>query len=315
MKTNRPSRLWAWVALGASLGLLPLKAQYPTIKIEGLFGAEHWVWIEGEYNKNRSANSVFLEQQPPWSLLSGYMENGPANVWDKTTGTVSPITWDLYIPADMQNPGLYAKALLSPSGPLGLTINIDGSKVSEEGLQMYKRGHGGIPADWLGMNSTSNNRANLSPISAGAHEIEFVSNTWGWKWDGFLIYDGTPDIRQVANNGTGRYWLQNPGSADSPLLDFIATPLITVEGLSEGNVVLYFLNGELYTPGTPIGAGLNYELVIAVFESSDPNSQRLAFAGANFSIIPEPGTYALVLAGMIGVATMVLVRRRKVIQK
>jgi len=318
MKALTPTVCGKILSCLAGMALFGLTAQaqttYPTIGIHGLVGAEHWVWIEAEYANGTTTPATFVTQQSG-APISGYMADGPVNIIEKTTGTIHPITWNVYIPAAMSsNAAIYARALLSPSPSRAVGFYIDNVLVTDPDLMMFKRGHGGIPGQWIGFNSTTNFRADIGSVSAGAHELKVTSNTWGWKWDGVLIYDGTPTLGGIVDNGSGRYWMSNPGSANSPVLIGNVTPIFDIVDVPEGGIVRYWLNGQEYTPGTIIGPGNNYELVVAIFASSDPNSQRLAFAGANFSVaamIPEPSAYGFLVAGVVGVC-VVLRRPRRV---
>lgn len=306
------------IAFGTLVTLLaaPTSHSQVVIGIQGLADAEHWVWMEGEdYTSAPNAGIASFRNN---QAVSGYMSGGPANAYVRSGGNpVRSVYYDIYAPAAMSSEtNVYARASIAPTS--NMAVHVDGNLVTQTNTQIVDSGQtnptrfldwqvAGDPPTQLGQGIETGS------LTAGNHEFRYQSSlsSGSFMVDGLLLYDGSPDLRGVADNGSGRYWLQNPGSIDSPeigLIDWAVNPEFTIQGLQAGNQVYYFLNGSAYTPGTEIGPGTDYELVIAVFESSDVNSQRLAFAGANFSVVPEPGVGLLSLAG---IAILLIVQHRR----
>lgn len=311
-KKQNLGKILVWGALAGGLLCLPAQAQ-PIIEISGLPGAEHWVWKEGiQRNSGPSGVLAFADH----SSTSGWMEGGPNNYYNRISGTNNPgtVAWDLHAPADMSsNTKIYFRGSSSHTGLMSVLLN--GDAITPENAQFVSTSNN-FPIYWIEWQdgATSIGQGiSTGELSSGTNTFTYLgtaaSNINRITSNGVLLYDGDPVLRSTEDNGTGRYWLQNPGSASSPVISETAlTPIFNIDNLGAGNQVFYFLNGNPYTPGTPIEAGLNYELVVAVLASSDENSNRIAFSGANFSIIPEPGIYALGLGLMA--AILILLRRR-----
>ncbi len=294
----------------AVLGLFISQATQaqPTIDISGLGGAEHWAWVNGTTFTSGNGNAAYENNVN----VSGYLASGPNNVYSRNNGfQVGTASWDIYAPAAMTSgTKIYVRGEVADSDN-EMIVRANGDVTSPAGSKLLY--YSDLPIaflDWEvsgenigpGMTTGALSGGNNSFSFEGVDMTRFIVN-------GLLLYDGSPELRGVQNNGTGRRWLLNPGSIDSPELAGIVAPLINVGGLEEGNIVQYYLNGVAYTPGTPIAIGEDYELVVEVYADGSVNSDRIAFAGANFSVIPEPQTYSLLFGTLMAVVFMV--RRRK----
>ncbi len=293
-------------ACGALMG--PAAEAAPVVSIAGLDGAEHWVWQEGEddYGSNSAGAGSFRDNNG----ISGWMENGPANAYRRASGSnpVRTASWTLHAPAAMSSDAkLFARASIDRAD-VGMTVTFGTTVVADRMLESGQTN----PTVFLEHKFNGESVGQGVPVgalAAGNHNVSYAAESdtiqgfRSFMVDGLLLYDGTPILPSVSTDT--RRWLRNPTSADSPELLGPVTPILDVTGLVNGNVVQYILNGSTYTPGTEIGAG-DHELVVAVFADSTATSKRLAFAGANFSIVPEPASMALLA---IGAATL-LPRRR-----
>lgn len=315
MHLNMPVTVKHLSAALAAVLLPQVALAAPTIGIEGLDGAEHWVWVEGENTDlvDGEGGTRFRDNDG----VSGWMPDGPPNVYDRTTGSynVRSVDWTMHAPADMSvNTSVYVRASANRE-EFGMTVRLNGDVISPTNTTMLNTGATN-PTDFLNYN------VNGSPIGAGMNvgslvggadytirytaETASVQGLTSFLADGVLLYDGTPVLPTgLTDLGGDRLWLNAPLSADSPILAGAIAPTFDIQGLEAGNQVSYLLNGMAYTPGTAIGVG-EHNLVVFILESSDADSTRLAFAGANFTVIPEPGSVALLGAGSL----LMVLRRR-----
>lgn len=195
-----------------------------------------------------------------------------------------------------------------------MNMLLDDTLVASE--HMAKQDAGSLPSTFLNMSSLGTDPGKpdipFGAISQGSHNLKIIKGDTltlnSWRFDGFLLYDGTPILPSApVDTGSGYYWLPNPASADSPVINEIVSAVINIDGLEVGNVVEYKLDGHAYVPGTSIGVG-NHELVVSVFADSSLASDRIAFSGANFTIVPEPMTACLAVSGLF--FTMIIKRKK-----
>ena len=266
------------------------------IEINGLNGAQHWVWMEAEYASSLGAATLYDN----WGRVSGYSNASASN---SNVGSVRLQTGDptttlafsaLSVPANMSNAMVYIRN--NGQYERTNTVNIDGQDVGSS-LSIVN--------SW----TDSNIFYWSAPVSAGAltqgdHAFQIVTATAPWSIlgiDGFFITDGAialsnasvDDACQYVTEVGERFYMQAPSAVSSPLIEGAVTPTFSVSGYE---TVEYYLNGETYTPGTPIGEG-SYQLQVVAYDSSG----NRYVAGANFDATPEPTTMVVLALGSLSV--------------
>ncbi|NLW87010.1 MAG: PEP-CTERM sorting domain-containing protein [Planctomycetes bacterium] len=269
----------------------------PVITIGGLDGAEHWTWIEAEDAIGGTGSTGVYNSLS----ISGAPNNADYYSQETSIGSGN-VQLTFAAPVNMSaDTKIYMRASIERSRRIAFSVD-GGAAVSDH---MAIQPSGSLPSQFLVQSVNGSNpgsaAVNLGVVSQGEHTLtvtkgDSLTLNW-WRFDGFLIYDGTPVLPTApVDLGIGRVWLPNPTSAASPVITGSVTPTFDISGLAEGNRVGYLLDGEAYTPGTKISAG-DHQLVVYVLENVSDSSDRIAFSGANFTVVPEPATIGLLVAG------------------
>lgn len=282
-----------FLAVTASVAFLPFSvAQRPEIEIEGLAGAEHWVWVEGVDFVEGRGGAKFLGEGTD---LSGAIAGGPPNVYYRTTAKydVGRVSWRMTAPAQMsEKTKLHLRALIDRPA-VRMDVECDGQDLFPGALELLSSGLRAPVAflEWKNNGEMTGSGLSVGPLSAGNHDFEFsaepksVQNFTSFIVNGLLLYDGEPALREpVQRSEDGRWWMDGPGSQESPVITGTVKPKISIWGREDGDRIEYLLNGSPFVSETTIEKPGDYELTVSVFRKQGQFEQRVAFAGANFSL-------------------------------
>jgi hypothetical protein len=100
------------------------------------------------------------------------------------------------------------------------------------------------------------------------------------------------------------YTLPAFSTVGNPVLVTLTTPFTATAGISTGLNETFIMNGG----GT---ATIDLSLVFPNFPDGSPALYRLQSAHYEFVLVPEPGTAALILIGLIGCSAIAFARRVK----
>lgn len=255
----------------------------PSVEINGLDGAEHWVWVEAE-NALGLTSSAVAQHKDTFGLSAGSLD--PDMVWAQyvSGGAWSEFMFDL--PSDFTEATLYFR--------YGCYSVKEGSQiyVDDELIGVYPFSHSDS-SNWSIPNEMYlEDSLVLGNISAGSHVLKLVhtSSYTEYAYDGFLIYEGENVL--LRNNTVtfgrdewGPYYIDNPGSLAYPEIGVAAQPQIVfneIDGM-EYEVRLYKDGNEPIEllPGQIIDEPGQYELVVYV---AGDGWRMNYYTGANFSI-------------------------------
>ena len=260
----------------------------PTIEIQGLIGAEHWIWIEAENTLFDSANS---NAGPYWRdtyAVSGGNRNPDVVVDPYQTG--GWVEFQFTPPAAMPNAHMYVR--YGVSDLVNSDVWVDGVPegtlvVKFSTSQWFTPGH-------LSMDSP----ATLGSLSRTSHIIRFEhpDTPCSRGYDAILFYDG-PNANQ--DNGTvtfgrdawGPYFMSSPSSSDSPLIGPAAKPVIVFHDrtVEEYEIRIRKDGGPWrnFVSGSVLNEAGDYELMAYVTDGA--SYHLMGYAGANFSLSGAPG--------------------------
>ncbi len=256
------------------------------IKIDGIPGAQHWLWYEAEYATNLS-NFARFGSDHAYASGGGVYQ---ANFCIKYTGDQNPsaIFDDIIIPSEMQDARLYVRC----NGAQSRTATVYGNDVEKGTFLIVTNNYNyQNPVYWQEQPIV------LGSISQGVYKLQIDVDSAGWVEaliDGFFISDGplavsnTPITPEVSPGGSGTYsWLYAPADISTHNITGSVTPVFSITGQTD--TIEYSLNSQPYTPGTPINTIGDYQLTVTVFDDTTRPSglKKMRYmVGANFSIVP-----------------------------
>lgn len=258
-------------------------ASLPSITIDGLSGAAHWLWLEAEDCSYLSQGYLNYAYN---SGLSGFKENQPFpyNFVSQSWETGAPtIGWQLRSPAIMNNPGLLVQA--GSHFGRGVDVSLDGINVGS--ISALPVGQWGAVSGWA--------KTTLPYISSGNHTLQFTAPLYElYGWDGLLLYDGNIGVDghpTTVSYSNGVAWMgANMSPYNLPIInaDFV-TPAFNV---TDAAGVAYWIMKDgitsVYTPGTPIRSPGVYRVWAeangSVWSENPAIAQQRVLAGADFAL-------------------------------
>ena len=301
MKTIKAAMIMVIIFCVGGLG----RAQDVWIEIDGLAGAEHWVWVEAETARiGGSGDNNFTYS----SLYSNTWDDGsePANEtrpnrivdsWKAPAVGGNWMEWKFHTPAEMTNGTLFLRyAANNPTGNYS-EVHLDGRLVgSFLTMQTTPSLDAWSCSGSVGGYDPCDYRTEFGELSEGAHTVKMVhpGHYCDRHYDGFFIYDGiatdinndyTVFCNSIFCNGFDQYaYIEPPLSTtdpNGPIIAALVKPVITFHGRDpEVNNYEIKLNGEIFLNGTVIDEPGGYQLVVTLEE----NYKIIAYAGANFSL-------------------------------
>ncbi len=297
----------AMVVCGLMVAAMPAKVEAAGIEIDGLDGAQHWVWSEAEYADSLSSLERKISDYWGGQGNSGHASSEgthPDNGADKIGNTGSGVaggfsfTTSVTLPADMTDARIYVRNAANGASTARIYVDdLRGDGGSELGTTS-------LISDSTPWNDPTKYSADvaLGTQAQGAHDVQvYASSGWYYgAYDGFFISDGALDITTggtapgVATDGTLR-WMTAPSAVETnTIVSHSVTPVLTITGTNTADTVEYSLNGVAYTPGTPIDDFQDHQLTVVVFDNTTEllgaGTTMRFMAGANFTLTPPQGT-------------------------
>ena len=274
-------------------------ATLPSIDIDGLTDAAHWVWFEAE-----NASTIYQGGTATYGALSGYRTITPVpnNFVKQEWASGAPsISWIFHAPAAMSS---NTKALIACGSHYqrGVDVSVDSNPAGSISTLPYAPWGNPTPSTWVSMN--------MPALSASDHTLTLTANQ-GYEvygWDGVLLYDGDISVSGHPNTVDGSYsmkWMAPSMGANSlPVIRASSiTPSFTVTGAQSVSYWI-FKDGTTtsYTPGTPINQSGVYRIWAeangSVWSQDTNVVQDRVLAGADFVLeihndvsMLEPDTY------------------------
>jgi len=276
--------LWAallWILMGSVM-----YGQGPTIEIQGLAGAEHWVWLEAE--------NVWLSGDNSATYWKDTYDVSGGNANPDEVADPYPASWVLFqvwTPAVMQNARLYMR--YGAYNNYASTVYLDDVYVGSD----FPFAHTSDTAYDIATRLDPLDYTALGTLTHGIHRIKLLhpGNYCDRFYDGLLLYEGPNAAlrNETVNNGVneyGPYFIKHPGSLNPPDLGKAVKPYVSFSGLDQydayelwlskdGGAAIPFFSGDVINePGT-------YELWVYVERDAYTIT---AYAGANFKLTGGP---------------------------
>ncbi|MBN1435479.1 MAG: hypothetical protein JW936_00255 [Sedimentisphaerales bacterium] len=260
----------------------------PTIEIQGLTGAQHWIWIEAENTLFDSANSNAVPYWRDTFQVSGGNRNPDVVLEYYQTG--GWVEFQFTPPADMTNTHMYIR--YGASDAVNSSVLLDGVPQGTHIVNFTTTGWH-VPGH-LDME----NPVTLGSLSRTSHiiRLEHPDVYCDRGYDAILFYEG-PNADQT--NGTltfgpnvwGPYFMYSPSSTDSPLIGPAAKPVIVFHDRTaeEYEIRIRKDGGQWrnFVSGSVITEAGDYELMVYVTDGI--SYHLMGYAGANFSLSGVPG--------------------------
>jgi len=265
------------------------------IEIDGLEGAEHWVWHEAENARTDGSGGLTFKNT---TKVSNYHGSGVNNAVDDpfSRGHYNWQQFQFYAPADMANARFYLRYGANNPTASDSYVLLDGQTVG--GFCAVQNQPSGYDPIFFWASGWEDEHTKLGTVSQGVHSIHIYHDYYYCfrSYDGFLIYNGEPEIHnETFDNDPGSgtaTCTRPPSSANSAIarsVGYSASPVINLPGFdADLHSYKITLNGADFTSGTVIEEPGYYELVVLVEEKTAHNV--IAFAGANFRIGEIIGT-------------------------
>ncbi len=288
-RRNAMRKINVMLMFSVIVGVSYVAGATPVVEINGLNGAEHWVWVEAETGTGtgtggwKDSRGISGWTGNPDTYSQSYKSNG----W---------VQWDFHAPANM-GAGTKLYLRMAANSVKTNVIKIDGVDAGFiDDVQT---------SSWTYPNAMTEANLSVANITQGNHtlKIEHPNSYCDRSFDGFFIYDGqidtsASDWNSVLSEGGDWSWhlIAPPHSSDSPEITSTSAT-ITGIGLESGMYLQITLDGATYNSGDPIAPG-QHELVVKIKKSG--TTQVYGFAGANFTVVPEPATIGLFAIGIAG---------------